>query len=274
MDPLRLLAIFPHPDDETLGMGPTLARYAAEGVETSLICATRGERGWSGPEPQNPGPAALGKIRAAELLCAAEKLGLREVLLLDYPDGGVDQAAPAHIIAELVSHVRRIRPQVVVTFGYDGNYGHPDHIALAQFTAAALVCAADSGYSDPAQWPAHRVAKFYHMVDSKILVDHLRETLGEEISMQVDGVERRQVGWDAWAITTQIEAAPHLSRVWQAVLCHQSQLPGFGPLATLSPAEQARFFSVGTFIRVFSLVNAGRAVETDLFEGLRASSNA
>ncbi len=56
MDSLKLLAVFAHPDDESMGMGGTLAKYSAEGVDTHLVCASRGERGWFGPEEQNPGP--------------------------------------------------------------------------------------------------------------------------------------------------------------------------------------------------------------------------
>ena len=76
---LKLLAIFPHPDDETLGLGSTLARYSSEGVETYLICATRGERGWFDSEGPNPGLEGVAKIREAELSCAAGNLGLTEV---------------------------------------------------------------------------------------------------------------------------------------------------------------------------------------------------
>src|SRR5512147_1277935 len=143
---LKLLAVFPHPDDETLGMGPTLARYAAEGIETYLVCATRGERGWFDSEGPNPGLKEVARIREAELRCAAENLGIHEVSFLDYIDGDVDQANPEEMIEKLVSHVRRIRPQVVVSFGPDGAYGHPDHIALSQFTNAALICAADTTF--------------------------------------------------------------------------------------------------------------------------------
>ena len=128
MDPaLKLLAVFPHPDDETLGLGSTLARYSAEGVETYLICATRGERGWFDSEGPDPGLAEVGRIREAELRCATEQLGLGEVCFLDYIDGEVDQADPQQIIAKIVSHIRRIRPQVVVTFSPDGAYGPRVH---------------------------------------------------------------------------------------------------------------------------------------------------
>lgn len=265
---LKLMAIFPHPDDETLGLGPTFARYSAEGVETYLVCATRGDQGWMGPPEEDPGAAELGRIREGELRCAAEKLGLHEVVLLNYGDGLVDQATPQTIINELVTHIRRVRPQVVVTFGYDGSYGHPDHIALAQITAAALICSADRTYTDPSNQAAHRVSKFYHMVDSRTLVDSLQETIGG-ISMEVDGVERQHIGWDDWAITTQIDTSEYFQTMWNAVLCHQSQLPGYGPFVDLPKEVLAGLFQKGNFIRVFSLVNGGRKVENDLFEGLR-----
>ena len=83
---MRLLAVFPHPDDGSLGLGGTLAKYSGEGVETYLVCATRGERGWNGPEEDDPGFAALGHLREAELRCAAAHLGLYEVSFLDYID--------------------------------------------------------------------------------------------------------------------------------------------------------------------------------------------
>jgi len=265
---LKLLAIFPHPDDESLGLGGTLAKYSAEGVGTHLVCATRGERGWSGPEEQNPGLEALGRLREGELRCAAGVLGLREVSFLDYLDGDVDQADPEEIIAKITTHVRRIRPEVVVTFPPDGNYGHPDHIALAQFTAAALICAADEGYHDPQSQPSHRVSKFYHMVDSKDFVETVRQAIGE-ISMGVDGVERNHFGWEEWAVTTRIEANAYFDTVWQAILCHQSQLPGYGPLLELPRETLLKIWGTGTFVRIFSLVNGGREVESDLFAGLR-----
>lgn len=270
---LTLLAIFPHPDDESLGMGAALARYGAEGVATHLLCTTRGERGWSGPEEENPGLEALGRIREGELRCAAEQLRLTEVSLLDYIDGEVDQAQPARIIPAIVAHIRRIRPHVVVTFSPDGAYGHPDHIALAQFTAAALVCAADPSFDNPDGRAPHRVLKFYHMVDSRSLGVALREVLGG-ISMMVDGVQRDHFAWEEWAITTRIDAQEHFDAIWRAILCHQSQLPGFDALVALPREQLVRFFGAGTFVRIYSMVNSGRAIETDLFEGLRGESDA
>ena len=265
---LKLLAIFPHPDDETLGLGSTLARYSSEGVETYLLCATRGERGWFDSEGPNPGLDGVGRIREAELRCASDNLGMHEINLLDYIDGDVDQAEPGEIIGKIVSHIRRIKPQVVVTFGPDGAYGHPDHVALSQFTNGALVCAADRNFIDLSTQPPHRVLKFYYMVDSHEIVSLANEAFGG-ISMEIDGVTRSHVGWADWQITTRLDNHAYIDKVRQAVLCHKSQLPGFGPLSEWSAAELGKMFGVGSFYRAFSLVNGGRKVETDLFEGLR-----
>jgi LmbE family N-acetylglucosaminyl deacetylase len=268
-DKLRLLAVFPHPDDETLGLGGTFAKYSAEGVETYLVCATRGERGWFESEGPDPGLEAVGRMREVELRCAAEQLGLHEVTFLDFIDGDLDQAKPQEIITELVAHIRRIKPQVVVTFSPDGAYGHPDHIALSQFTNAALMCAADASFNDPKNQAPYRVQKFYYMVDNQEVVDFANEIFGG-ISMEIDGVTRKHVGWPDWEITTQINAQPYIEAVHKAVQCHKSQLSGYGRLGQSSAEEMGKFLGKGNFYRVFSLVNSGRKVEHDLFEGLKS----
>jgi LmbE family N-acetylglucosaminyl deacetylase len=265
---LKLLAVFPHPDDETLGLGSTLARYSAEGIETYLVCATRGERGWFDSEGPDPGLAGVARIREAELRCATEHLGIHEVSFLDYIDGDVDQADSEEIIGKLVSHIRRIKPQVVVSFGPDGAYGHPDHIALSQFANGALVCAADRNFVDVNVQPPHRVLKFYYMVDSLDIVGAANEAFGG-ISMDVDGVTRHHVGWQDWQITTRLDNSEQLDKVQKAIHCHKSQLPGYGPIAAWSLAELKPVFGTGSFYRAFSLVNGGRKNEKDLFEGLR-----
>src|SRR5919108_3725330 len=219
---LKLLAVFPHPDDETLGLGSTLARYSAEGVETYLVCATRGERGWFESEGPDPGLDGVARIREAELRCAAESLGLQELNFLDHIDGDVDQADPEEIIGKIVTHIRRIKPQVIVTFSPDGAYGHPDHIALSQFTSGALVCAADRNFVDANTQSPHRVLKFYYMVDSHEIVNVANEAFGG-ISMEIDGVTRTHVGWADWQITTWLDNRAYLGQVQKAMLCHKSQ---------------------------------------------------
>ena len=267
-DSLKLLAIFPHPDDETLGLGSTLARYSAEGIETYLMCATRGERGWFDSEGPNPGLEGVAKIREAELTCAAEHLGLREVNFLDTIDGDVDRANHKEMIGKIVNHIRRIQPQVVVTFAPDGSYGHPDHIALSQFTAGSLVYAADQNYVDENKQTPHRVSKYYYMVDSVEIVRISVEAFGG-ISMEVDGVTRRHIGWEDWQITTRLDNTRFMDAVQKAIKCHSSQLPGYGPISDWPLDELTKVFGVGNFYRAYSLVNGGRKVETDLFEGLR-----
>lgn len=256
-----------HPDDECLGVGGILARYSAEGVGTYLVTATRGEHGWFGDEKDYPGPQALGKVREAELLAAAKVLGLREVNFLDYEDGLLDQADPIEATRRIVAHIRRIKPQVVVTFAPDGSYGHPDHIAICQLTQAAIAASADSAYTGSNAEP-HRVSKLYYMADTRELFEIYQSVFGD-VMMPVDGVERRMYPWPDWAVTTRVDTLAHWRTVWQAVLCHRSQLPAYGRFETVPEEWHHILWGRRTFYRVFSLVNGGRKVEGDLFEGLR-----
>ena len=268
MDGLKLMCVLAHPDDESLGTGGTLAKYAMEGVETYLVTATRGEHGWWGDESDYPGPEALGKTREAELRAAAQALGLREVSFLNYVDGDLDRADPSEAIAKIAGHIRRVKPQVVITFGPDGVYGHPDHIAISQFTTSAIVLAADGGRGDPQHAEPHRVSKLYYMAEESDYLATYQSVFGD-IVMRVDGADRRGVSWPAWAITTRIDTAAHWHEVWQAVTCHRTQLPGYSRLADLPEAQRRSVWGVRTYYRAFSTVNGGRRIETDLFEGLR-----
>jgi LmbE family N-acetylglucosaminyl deacetylase len=270
-DKLKLMCILAHPDDESLGLGGILSGYAAAGVETTLITATRGERGWTGPEDENPGHQALGQIRTAELNAAAAVLGIREVTFLDYMDGDLDQADPAEVISRIVPHLRRIRPQVIVTFDPNGSYGHPDHIAISQSATAAIVAAAGGTYR-PESGPPHTVSKLYYMASTRASMMAYQSVMGELV-MQVDGVDRRDVAWEDWAITTRIDTRAHWPQVWQAISCHRSQIPAFEELGRLTDERQAELWGTQHLYRAFSLVNGGRQLETDLFAGLRAHSN-
>src|SRR5215831_4704938 len=140
---LKLLGVLAHPDDESLGFGGTFAKYAAEGVDTFLITATLGERGRFGPRGERGYPAEVGRVREAELQSAAAVLGIKEVSTLRFPDSALDQIPASVATRVIVSHIRRIQPDVIITFGPDGAYGHPDHIAISQLATAAAICAAD-----------------------------------------------------------------------------------------------------------------------------------
>lgn len=265
----KLMAILAHPDDESLGTGSTLARYAAEGVKTYLVCATRGERGWSGKENDFPGLAQFGKMREAELRCAAAVLGLHEVNILDYIDGDLDDAEGTEVIAKLVQHIRRVRPQVVITFGIEGVYGHPDHIAICQHTNAALVCAADPTYPDPAEQPTHRVSKLYYMLDSQELVD-MFEGLYGKLSMEIDGEVREHIGWPKWALSARLDNRAFTDQTIRAIQCHRSQIDFLGDLDALPQSTRDLFAGINNFFRAYSLVNSGRRTEDDLFDGIPA----
>lgn len=269
-DALRLLVVFAHPDDESMGMGGTLARYAAEGVETYLVCATRGEKGWFGPEGEDPGLHALGQLRTMELESAVHELGMKGLFFLDYVDGEVDQADPVEAIAKIVTHIRRVMPQVVVTFPPDGNYGHPDHIAIGQLTSAAIVCAADADYRDSENFAPYRVSKLYYMVDSENFISLVTPFVGD-ITFPVDDQLRSEIAWKEWMITTRIDMAEYCHAAWRAVQCHQSQLPSLGLLAEMQEDAGITVLAMqGSFYRAFSLVNGGRKTENDLFEGIRS----
>lgn len=264
---LKLMAILAHPDDESLGFGGMLAKSAAEHVETYLVTATRGERGWTGDERAYPGVEALGQLREAELRAAAQVLGIRRVDLLGYLDGELDQADPSKVVAKIVGHLRRVQPQVVVTFGPDGCYGHPDHIAISQLTTAAIVEAA-SPHSPYAQdLVPHRVAKLYHMAPSKELLEAYQLVFGE-LAMRIDGEDRSAAAWPDWQMTTRIDASEHWPTVWKAVRCHQTQVPASHFLEHVTAEQHQALWGFPTYYRVFSVVNGGRQVERDLFEGL------
>jgi LmbE family N-acetylglucosaminyl deacetylase len=264
---LRLLGIFAHPDDETLGTGGTFARYADEGVQTAVLTATRGEYGWFEDPSKYPGPEALGQIREREFYAATAKLGVSDQRLLDYIDGELDQANPRVVIAQMADLIRELRPQVVVTFAHDGIYGHPDHIAGCQFATAAVQAAADPSCVSSAGGP-HQVQKLYYRAMTEGYVRAYEAAFGELV-MNVDGQRRESQPWAPWVITTRIDTAKYADQVWSAVEEHRSQLPGYEKLKALPAEHHEALWGHQEYYRVFSLVNGGRDVEDDLFAGLR-----
>jgi LmbE family N-acetylglucosaminyl deacetylase len=271
-DRLKLMAVLAHPDDESLGLGAALAKYASEGVEITLVTATRGEAGrYHGhrDDDQHPGPVALGRIREAELRAAAAKLGIAEVSLLDYHDQELDRANPGEAIASIANHIRRVRPHVVVTFPPDGAYGHPDHVAISQFATGAIVAAADATNTAVAG-PPHAVAKLYFIAwpESKWAVF---QRAFRAMGSTVDGVRRQAAPWPDWMITTRIDTTDFWHIAWEAISCHDSQVSNYESLSAL-PLDQHRvLWGTQWFYRVFSLVNGGRQLETDLFDGIRGA---
>ncbi len=150
----RLLAVLAHPDDESFGMGGTLALYAHKGVEVHLICATRGEVGETPPDFER-NDRSIAELRMDELRCAGEILGLKKVHFLNYRDSGMPGSSDNHhpralaaapqeqVAAEIAVYIRTLHPQVVLTFDPFGGYGHPDHIAIQRATERAFFLAAE-----------------------------------------------------------------------------------------------------------------------------------
>jgi LmbE family N-acetylglucosaminyl deacetylase len=269
------MAVLAHPDDESLGVGGTLAKYASEGADVFLLTATRGDsgryRGHRLGDPEHPGSLALADIREAELRAAASALGIREVSLLDYHDQQLDRANPREVITSIVQHLRRVQPDVVVTFGPDGAYGHPDHIAISQFTTAAIIAAASPAFPDAGADAArpHTVSKFYYIAWPQSTWTAYQAAFRKLVS-KVDGVERQVVPWPDWEITSVIDTRSFWPTVWRAISCHGSQIVEYEALRSLSPEDQEALWGRQSFYRVFSIVNGGRTRETDLLEGIRS----
>src|SRR5512136_426902 len=165
-----LLFVGAHPDDETFGMGGTLAKYAARGAKVVYACATRGEVGTM-DEDCLDGFDTPGDRRWSELKCAAGILGLADVVYLGYRDSGMPgspdnrhpqalAAAPLEeVTGRVVKVIRQLKPQVVITFDPIGGYRHPDHIAIHNATVRAF----ENGTNGPAgdSLPAYQPQKLY-----------------------------------------------------------------------------------------------------------------
>jgi len=233
-----LLAVYAHPDDEAFGTGGLLAHYAARGVRVALVCATRGEAGQIS-DPSLATPETLGRVREAELRCAAGILGVSDLILLDHRDSGMAgspdnqhpraliQASADVVVPELVAIIRRLRPQVVVTFEPNGGYGHPDHIAIHRHTVAAFHAAGDPARYPECGQPWQPARLFYTSIPRSVLIkmrDHLA-ALGEDTT-DVDRFLASGAGWSDEEVTLTLDVRAVVDAKWAAFYCHRTQ---FGP---------------------------------------------
>lgn len=265
---LRLMAILAHPDDESLGFGGTLAKYAAEGIHVALVTATRGERGWRGEQDADPGLTAVGQIREAELRSAATALGIDRLTFLDQIDGELAQAESGPVLARIVAEIRAFRPQAVVTFGPDGAYGHPDHIAISQLATSAVLLAADPEFRVVGDSEPVRVQKLYYRIWTESEQPTFTSVFGE-VGMDTDGVRRDWVAWPEWAVSARLDTADYWCEVQSAVRSHQSQVGMVPGLWDLSPIVLRELWGTQQFYRVMSTVPVADTIEDDLFSGLR-----
>lgn len=169
-----LLAVLAHPDDESFGLGGTLALYARKGYDVYLAGATRGEVGTVDPEHMQ-GFQTIAELREAELRCAAEHLGLKNVFFLGYRDSGMPgteenkhpDAQINHSIDEVASrvvkYIRDLKPDVVLTFDPIGGYKHPDHIHIHKATTLAFEKADDASFHPESGSPFKPGALYYQI---------------------------------------------------------------------------------------------------------------
>lgn len=280
-----LIFVGAHPDDETFGMGGTLAKYALDGAQVVYACATRGEVG-SADEEHLRGYATPGDMRWAEMTAAAKELGLTEVIHLGYRDSGMPGSADnqhpqstvsapvEEVIARVVEVLRRVKPQVVVTFDPIGGYRHPDHIAIHNATVKAFQAAGDPAYR-PDLGPAYQPQKLYYQVFPRgflKLAVKLLPLFGQNPrqfgrNKDIDLLSLAEVEFPVHCrIPIAGESAQRKAR---ASLCHKSQLPSGPPSRGLIGLISRLMSQTEMYMRAYPEVKPGEVVkEKDLFEGV------
>jgi LmbE family N-acetylglucosaminyl deacetylase len=155
--PERVVGVFAHPDDEILCAGGVMAKWAAEGSEVVVISATRGEAGQI-RDATTASRRTLGQVREEELRKACAILGVQDVAILGYSDGMLQDVPSGELSSHVESVLTEINPDVVLTFGEDGAYGHPDHLAIGAATTSAVANIRridQSSQTNPLLWRSH-----------------------------------------------------------------------------------------------------------------------
>lgn len=286
-----------HPDDESITTGATMARYAAEGVQVTLLTCTLGEEG----EILTPELALLsageadqlGGYRIGELAAAMRALGVTDHRFLGgagrFRDSGMmgtpsnehprafwraasDPDVMDAAVRAAVEVIREVRPQVMITYDDNGDYGHPDHIMAHRVATAAAERAADPTYAPDAGEP-WTVSKFYWTATPKSMLRHGFEALAEqaEAAFGVADVDDLPFGIDDELVTTAIDNTGYGDAKMNALEAHHTQITVDGPFFALSNLLGREILSVEHFRLVAGKrgddVDAeGR--ETDLFAGL------
>jgi LmbE family N-acetylglucosaminyl deacetylase len=280
---LKLLGMFAHPDDEILGPGGTLAYYAARGVHVEILCATRGEAGEIA-DPALATPETLASVREAELRCAVQTLSVRHVTFLDYRDSGMAGTpennhphafvnAPAGaVVPQLVRLIRRLRPQVMITFEPYGGYGHPDHIAINRHTHSALLEAADADYHPELGPPWQTARLFYEFLPFSLFVEMKRRMADRQ--MDVSAFDRldalRRHGWPDDQVHCMMDVSSTVDAKWAAFECHRTQLGSHNLFRQLPEVEMKELLSREYFPLAYPPPEPGFNLP-DLFAGLAVS---
>jgi LmbE family N-acetylglucosaminyl deacetylase len=265
--PLTLMAVHAHPDDEATSTGGILARYSAEGVQTILVTCTNGEQGDApgGIKPGEDGhhPEEVAAVRLAELRTSAALLGISHLELLDYRDSGMDgwvsnkdpgvfcNVPLADVSSRVAELMRYYRPQVVVTYDENGNYGHPDHI---QAHRAAVAAAESTGIPAKVYYPAVPRSGFLQIREM------LRSSgMNDEFDVPDDfGVPDEK-------ITTVIDVSSYVGQKREALAAHASQTQNF--FFNRIPDDVVTVMLSREYYTLRSAPD-GQAREDDLFAGL------
>ena len=264
-----LLAVFAHPDDEAFGTGGTLARYAAEGVDVYLVTATRGEAGQIAL-PELATPASLPAVRERELRCACQTYGIHPPIFLDYVDGQLTIVNQGQAVGKLVKIIRQLRPQVLLTFGPEGIYGHYDHLAVHRWATIAYDLAADPDcFPERDACQPHQISKLYYRVMPQEMLDGWNPE-GRPAAVMMDGVPFPFVGYPDSEITAIIDVGDFVEPKRQGILCHATQVGDASRYATAPEEVLAdRWFRQETFRLARSTVGPSDGVERDIFDRLR-----
>jgi len=270
----KLLAIFAHPDDEAIMMGGTLAHYAKLGVSVNLLCATRGEWGTISDD-RLATRENLAQVREKELRDACEILGANLLGFLDCPDGNINNTDWQEIEEKIVRAIRIVRPQVIVTFGLDGLYGHPDHIAVSMLTSDAFKSAADANrfaHQLEEGLGSFQASKLYFAQYPDFLMRQLfSNVLANHDAAHLWGFQPENFGVSAYDITTILNVAETLPLKMKAIKAHQTQ---FAPdnIFSLADEETAQKFLCREYFRLVSPMFSGD-LENDLFADTNVSNN-
>ena len=233
-----LLAVFAHPDDESIACGGLLARCAEQGVGVTLVSVSRGE---DGPQKERLGIEGLREVRTRELEDACRVLGVEELQFLDYPDGCLPWVDAVELTERLTDIIRRVQPDVVVTFGEDGLYWHPDHVAVHEATRDAVFAL---GTDAPALYyvtmPPGQMQAVLAAAAPRLTASSRRDLLGIE--------DAAAFGAAAAPPTLVLHTGPFAARKLSALRCHRTQVAG-GPFDHLSAAEAETLLGVEHYRR-------------------------
>ena len=283
-EPLTLMVVHAHPDDEAIGTGGVLARYSAEGVRTILVTCTLGEEGEIVvPELDTPeNHARLAEIREQELLAAVQHLNLTQLEILPYRDSGMMgrdsnnhpecfwQADLTEATGRLVALVRRYRPQVLISYNEEGGYGHPDHINAHKITVAAYESAGDATQFPKAGTP-WAPSKLYYISARRALWLKAWQTMQERGLKtpleEPDFDASRYV--DDPRTNTVIDVRRYMPQKLAALVEHRTQIRPDWPWLAVPEDLRDEMFSNEHFIRIATRVVVAEGEETDLFAGLR-----